>query len=45
MPPATPDNASTRLNGMQFSGNVGVDAHIDPKPYGTILYVEWDGAN
>ena len=25
--------------------NVGVDAHIDPKPYGTTLYVEWDGVN
>ena len=25
--------------------NVGVDAHIDPKPYGTTLYDEWDGVN
>ncbi len=23
--------------------NVGVDAHIGPKPYGTSRYVEWDG--
>ena len=23
--------------------NVGVDAHLDPKPNGTSLYVEWDG--
>ena len=21
--------------------NVGVDAHIDPQPYATTLYVEW----
>ena len=25
--------------------NVGVDAHIDPQPHGTNLYVEWDGGN
>ena len=25
--------------------NVGVDAHIDPKPYATNLWVEWDGVN
>ena len=22
--------------------NVGVDAHIDPNPHGTTLYVEWN---
>ena len=25
--------------------NVGVDAHIDPQPHGTVLYVEWDRVN
>ena len=25
--------------------NVGVDAHIDPKPYATTRYVEWNGVN
>ena len=30
-----------RANGF----NVGVDAHIDPKPHATTLYVEWDGVN
>ena len=30
-----------RANGF----NVGVDAHIDPKPYATNLCVEWDGVN
>ena len=30
-----------RANGF----NVGVDAHIDPKPIGTALYVEWDKVN
>ena len=25
--------------------NVGVDAHIDPQPRATNLYVEWDGVN
>ena len=25
--------------------NVGVDAHIDPKPHATTLYVEWDRVN
>ena len=25
--------------------NVGVDAHIDPQPHGTTLYVEWGGVN
>ena len=29
-PPATPDNASARLNGMHPSVNVGDDAHIVP---------------
>ena len=33
MPPETPDNAGTRLNGMQFRRNVGGDAHIDPPTY------------
>ena len=28
------------LNGTQFSKNVGADAHIGPKPYGTSRYVE-----
>ena len=27
-----------RTNGF----NVGVDAHIDPNPYATNLYVVWD---
>ena len=30
MPPATPDNASAQVNGMQSSVNVGDDAHIVP---------------
>ena len=30
-----------RANGF----NVGVDAHIDPQPHATNLYVEWDGVN
>ena len=25
--------------------NVGVDAHIDPQPHATTLYVEWDEVN
>ena len=29
-PPAAPDNISAQVNGMQFSGNVGDDAHIVP---------------
>ena len=40
-PPAASRNwAAGWMAGMN-GFNVGVDAHIDPKPYATTLYVEW----